>query len=578
MMRWFARLPLASRIMLVFAVQAVLLLVGMAVSARQMALLGNQVASEQELARSAGLQLNEAHVRALQHRRTLAELAFAGGSKDTGPAAARLKDIQAELEGALRTYRQAPPLEGEAELRQRLDRVYASYLNQASALVGMVLSGQQSDAQDSVLHAPEFAAFEKVLDEAVAFNDRAMSKRAGQVRIDLQQLGWRLIALAFASGVIAMLVGWVASRYFVRLLGGEPEAAVALASRMAAGDLRSAVPLKPGDTHSLSAALVATSHSLNRIIRELCEAADINLRAAMQLESSAAALSQTSCEQAAGLEQTGATLAHIGAVLNQSAAHVAQTDQMAGRAASIASEGGAAVSASVVAMRQIASKIGVIDEIAYQTNLLALNAAIEAARAGAHGKGFAVVAAEVRKLAERSQAAAAEIGALASQSDGLAARAGQLLDDVVPEIRRTADLVTEINAAGREQIAAIGQVQDAIQFLQKSTQGNASSSEELSATAEEMHSQAKRLRDLLEGLKIDQEEGRAGRDCRQQVGQPGKTMMPASRPVAATPAKRPQVPRPDTAATPASISGLVHTPAVLLHPAGDVDETKFIRF
>jgi methyl-accepting chemotaxis protein len=173
------------------------------------------------------------------------------------------------------------------------------------------------------------------------------------------------------------------------------------------------------------------------------------------------------------------------------------TDGMAAKAATEALEGGEAVKATVAAMKQIAGKIGIIDDIAYQTNLLALNAAIEAARAGEHGKGFAVVAAEVRKLAERSQVAAREIGQVASSSVELAEKAGNLLDSMVPNIKKTSDLVQEITAASEEQSSGVGQINGAITQLNQVTQKNAAGSEELAATAEEMSSQAEQLQQAM---------------------------------------------------------------------------------
>jgi methyl-accepting chemotaxis protein len=172
-------------------------------------------------------------------------------------------------------------------------------------------------------------------------------------------------------------------------------------------------------------------------------------------------------------------------------------DGMAAQTTKEAVEGGDAVSQTVIAMKQIASKIGIVDDIAYQTNLLALNAAIEAARAGEHGKGFAVVAAEVRKLAERSQEAAKEIGELARNSVSTSERAGKLLDAIVPSIQKTSALVQDIAAASAEQSDTVTKVGAAMKNLSKSTQHNASASEELAATSEELSGQAEQLQQSI---------------------------------------------------------------------------------
>jgi len=190
------------------------------------------------------------------------------------------------------------------------------------------------------------------------------------------------------------------------------------------------------------------------------------------------------------------------ASITQNTENAKVTDGMATKAASDSAEGGEAVRATVAAMKQIAQKIGIIDDIAYQTNLLALNAAIEAARAGEHGKGFAVVAAEVRKLAERSQVAAQEIGTVAGSSVELAEKAGRLLDQMVPNIKKTSDLVQEITAASEEQSSGVGQINAAVSQLSQTTQQNASSSEELAATAEEMSSQAEQLQQTMGFFKL----------------------------------------------------------------------------
>jgi methyl-accepting chemotaxis protein len=188
--------------------------------------------------------------------------------------------------------------------------------------------------------------------------------------------------------------------------------------------------------------------------------------------------------------------------VSQNTENAKVTDGIATQAAKEAAEGGEAVKATVAAMKQIAQKIGIIDDIAYQTNLLALNAAIEAARAGEHGKGFAVVAAEVRKLAERSQVAAQEIGTVASSSVELAEQAGNLLGSIVPNIKKTSELVQEITAASEEQSSGVGQINSAMTQLSQTTQQNASSSEELAATAEEMSGQSEQLRQTMAFFKL----------------------------------------------------------------------------
>ena len=187
----------------------------------------------------------------------------------------------------------------------------------------------------------------------------------------------------------------------------------------------------------------------------------------------------------------------MSASISQNSDNAKVTDSMATKAAKEAEEGGRAVVDTVRAMKQIASKIGIVDDIAYQTNLLALNAAIEAARAGEHGKGFAVVAAEVRKLAERSQEAAKEIGDLAGNSVSTAERAGRLLEEIVPSIKRTSDLVQEITAASEEQSTTVNQIGTAMNQLSKATQQNASASEELAATSEELSGQAEQLQEVI---------------------------------------------------------------------------------
>jgi methyl-accepting chemotaxis protein len=194
-----------------------------------------------------------------------------------------------------------------------------------------------------------------------------------------------------------------------------------------------------------------------------------------------------------------------------------------------------AVRETVTAMKQIAQKISIIDEIAYQTNLLALNAAIEAGRAGEHGKGFAVVAAEVRKLAERSQVAAEEISDLAGHSVGLAERAGSLLEAIVPAIQKTADLVQEVAAASGEQNSGVQQIDAAINQISQAVQQNAAASEELASTSEEVNAQAMELQTMMAFFTLAEAPAHAA-PARVQA-QRGHTNLPVKKP-AQGPTKR----------------------------------------
>ncbi len=314
-------------------------------------------------------------------------------------------------------------------------------------------------------------------------------------------------------------------------------------------------------------------NTVSKTIVEVRVAASELTSAANQVSETSQSLSQSAASQAASVEQTSASLQEMAASVKQNADNANVTDGMATKAAKEAMEGGDAVTRTVEAMKDIATKISIIDDIAYQTNLLALNAAIEAARAGEHGRGFAVVAAEVRKLAERSQVAAQEIGHLAGSSVGLAEKAGELLKQMVPSIHKTSELVQEIAAASGEQSDGVVQINGAMEHLNSATQQNASAAEQLSATSEELSAQATQLQGLMGFFKLRNETGSDGLPMQNvsQVSSYGGGHRPASRP-----AVRPSSP-PSSLSTrpgPGSTPNLAQS-----HGHGDpIDESHFAHF
>jgi methyl-accepting chemotaxis protein len=282
-----------------------------------------------------------------------------------------------------------------------------------------------------------------------------------------------------------------------------------LALQIGDGDLRQEVKLS-SDKDTLGLALQKMVTNLREVVANVRSAAENVSAGSEELTTTSETLSTGSAEQAASVEEVSASMEESAASIQQNTENARQTERISTKAAQDASEAGQSVGKTVQAMKEIAQKTSIIAEIARQTDLLALNAAIEAARAGEHGKGFAVVASEVRKLAERSQTAAGEISKLSSSSVEIAEQAGQMLDKLVPDIRKTAELVKEITVASEEQNTGASQINKAIQELDKIIQQNASASEEMASSSEELASQAEQLQSTIEFFKVSNEAVRGG--------------------------------------------------------------------
>ncbi|MBK3665398.1 HAMP domain-containing protein [Bradyrhizobium diazoefficiens] len=373
----------------------------------------------------------------------------------------------------------------------------------------------------------------------VVYVKKAMADEAEQARQDGSRAELMLISLVLASLVIAAVAAtWIAiniSRSLASAVGLADAVAIgdlshkihassndeigdlikslnamtvnlnttaAVANQIAQGDLTAeAKPLSDKDT--LGLALERMVEKLRQIVSEALTAAQNVSAGSQELSASAEQLSQGATEQASSAEEASSSMEEMASNVKQNADNANQTEKIAAQSAKDAEASGAAVGRAVNAMQTIAEKITIVQEIARQTDLLALNAAVEAARAGEHGKGFAVVASEVRKLAERSQAAAAEIGTLSVETVKVAQEAGSMLAKLVPDIKKTAELVEEITAACREQDVGSAQINQAIQQLDKVGQQNASASEEVSSTSEELASQAEQLQSTIAYFRIE---------------------------------------------------------------------------
>jgi len=403
------------------------------------------------------------------------------------------------------------------------------------------------------------------VEELVELSKAQLETATAKADADFATTRNMLIGLSVIS-----LLGAVGAALYISMAVSKGLSRASEAVRMVAdGDLTQSVEITTRDEiGDLLSHVNIMIERLRGVVADAISASENVSAGSQELSATSEQMSQGATEQASAAEQASASMEEMAANIKQNADNATQTEKIARQSAIDAETSGAAVSKAVDAMQTIAEKITIVQEIARQTDLLALNAAVEAARAGEHGRGFAVVASEVRKLAERSQTAASEISAVSSDTVKAAQSAGEMLTSLVPNIRKTAELVAEISAACREQDIGSSQINEAIQQLDKVTQQNASASEEMSATSEELAAQAEELQASISYFRTDAHGGHRA-PVRKAVTAKRPASTGAARKAPAKPAARP------VAAQQARVAGFALD---LTNGGPDADDADFKQY
>ncbi len=516
------------------------------------------------------LNVNEANLDMLRFARNAYRVAVSTEKSDMEAFRQRAENNVTNLMKNLETYASADMSDKEKEILEKFKPAFAAYQIAVRKALDIIIGGDKAGGIEYMLsEAAKLGALPDDLLSQLAEENRTQARSAAATaEATFKESRTTMFAIIGFSVVLGLGIGVLLSRIISRGVKQCADFALALSKGdlgnvldinqkdeigvmadsmravaaaendvaqkfglLADGDLRIKVQQR-SDKDTLMRSIAEMIDKLTNIVAEVQSGAENVAAGSEEMSASSESLSQGASEQAAAVEECSSSMEQMASSINQNADNARQTESIAAKAALDAKESGDAVSKTVAAMKEIAGKISIIEEIARQTDLLALNAAVEAARAGEHGKGFAVVAAEVRKLAERSQGAAAEINRLSGDSTAVAERAGTLLEKLVPDIQKTADLVQEIAATSQEQSAGAGQVNKALQQLDQVIQQNASSSEELASTSEELSSQAEQLQATIAFFTTD---------ATQRAKAAPRAALTAGKSKAKAPVKRPAV-------------------------------------